>query len=70
MTRRDQDVLAAIISLRAKNGFAPTLREIGAAVGLSSKATVHVHLESLKRTGKITWMPGAPRTIVVVEGAA
>lgn len=34
-----------------KNGFAPSVREIGAAVGLSSTATVSYHLRQLKQQG-------------------
>lgn len=36
-----------------QNGVAPTLRQIASALGLSSVATVHEHLESLKDMGLI-----------------
>ena len=36
----------------------PTIREIGAAVGLSSPATVFKHLDRLERQGKIRRIGG------------
>lgn len=35
------------------NGYAPTVREIGAGVGLKSSATVHAHLKHLEADGLI-----------------
>lgn len=53
LTRRQSDVLAFIRSYVAAKGYAPSLHEIGAALGLSSLATVHKHLENLKEKGYI-----------------
>lgn len=36
-----------------KHGYSPTIREIGAAVGLKSTASVSNHIERLKDEGKI-----------------
>lgn len=36
-----------------ENGYAPSIREIGAGVGLKSSATVHHHLKSLEADGLI-----------------
>src|SRR5476651_1573380 len=35
------------------HGYPPTVREIGAAVNLSSSSTVHAHLKTLEETGLI-----------------
>lgn len=37
----------------AKHGYAPTVREIGAAVGITSTSTVQHHLNALERAGEI-----------------
>lgn len=63
-------ILAYIAQHHAEKGYPPTVREIGAAVGLSSSSTVHAHLRRLVRQGKITHDPTSPRTIQVAGGAS
>lgn len=46
-------------------GYAPTVREIGEAVGLRSPASVHRHLEALRQAGRIDFPNGAKRAISV-----
>ncbi|MEA4966140.1 MAG: transcriptional repressor LexA [Oscillospiraceae bacterium] len=48
-----------------KTGHAPSIREIGEAVGLKSTATVHYHLCDLKRLGKIQMDENKKRTITL-----
>lgn len=43
-------------------GYAPTVREIGAEVGLSSSSTVYGHLAWLRDSGQIRSNPDQPRT--------
>jgi len=50
-----------------KNGHAPSIREIAEAVGLKSTATVHYHLNELKRIGKIEMDENKKRTIALPE---
>jgi repressor LexA len=45
-----QRILAVIREARAE-GYVPSYREIGAAVGISSTATVHRHLKALEALG-------------------
>ena len=52
-----------------KNGHAPSIREIADAVGLKSTATVHYHLNELKRIGKIDMDEKKKRTISLPEGS-
>ena len=47
LTSRQQDILDTIKKLIAKNGFPPTVREIGAELGLSSSATTFLHIKKL-----------------------
>jgi repressor LexA len=50
-----------------EKSYPPSVREICAAVGLSSTSTVHGHLERLERKGLIKRDPTKPRTIEIVE---
>lgn len=49
------------------NGYPPTVREICAAVGLKSTATVSYHLTELKRLGKIQAHSNKRRAISLTE---
>lgn len=51
----------------AKNGYAPTFREIAKGVGLSSTSTVTYHLCVLRNEGYINYKDSKQRTIVVLE---
>ena len=48
-----------------KNGYAPSVREIAKAVGVSSLATVHEHLKSLEKKGVISRTTGVGRAIEI-----
>ena len=47
-TPRQRKILEFIDQTIKENGFPPTVREIGKAVGLNSPATVHTHLSTLQ----------------------
>lgn len=49
------------------NGSSPTLQEIADAMGLSSLATVHEHLQALERKGVIKRFDGAVRGIELLD---
>lgn len=55
-----------IASSTKENGWPPTVREIGAAVGLSSTSTVHAHLAVLQREGVLVRDPSKPRAVKLV----
>lgn len=63
LTSRQQDILDAIKRLIAKNGFPPTVREIGAEIGLSSSATTFFHLKKLIDKGYIKQGNSKNRTL-------
>lgn len=46
-------IYESIIQFRRENGYAPSVREIGEAVGLKSPSTVHFHLKKLEERGLI-----------------
>ena len=57
----------AIISYMEKHGYAPTIREIGDMVGLSSTSSVHNHLIRMIDNGELETddKVGSPRAIRV-----
>lgn len=71
VTLRQRQVLAAIAELAAERGYPPTMREIGAAVGLSSSSTVAVHISNLEQIGMLTRDRHTPRSLLLTDlGAA
>ncbi|MEI8147731.1 MAG: transcriptional repressor LexA [Actinomycetes bacterium] len=58
-------ILEYIAAHQKERNFPPTIREIGAAVGLKSPATIKNHIDVLKGTGHITADPQKPRTLMV-----
>lgn len=53
LTKRQEDVLNYIKKYIVENAYPPTVREIGIALGLSSPATIHSHLNNLEEKGYI-----------------
>ena len=53
ITRKQSEVLDFVKKYIAEHGYPPAVREICKALGLSSPATVQVHLQHLKEAGKI-----------------
>ena len=59
----DGQILDFIAEFIVEKGFSPTVREIGAGVGLMSTSAVKWRLDMLVEDGLVTYTPGAPRTI-------
>ncbi len=53
LTNRQNEILNYIKKYIATHGYPPTIREIGAAVDVSSPATIHAHLANLEKKGFI-----------------
>lgn len=60
-------ILAFLEEYIASHGYPPTMREIAAAVQLSSIATVHGHLKRLESKGLIKRDLSRPRAIQILE---
>jgi SOS-response transcriptional repressor LexA len=56
-----------IVAFRRENGYAPSLREMAAAMGLSHINGVSGHLNALLKKGAIRWRLHHNRTITVVD---
>ena len=59
------EILAFLRQYSRRNGYAPSVREICAAVGLKSTASVHYHLSELKRQGLIEMDENKNRSITL-----
>ena len=66
LTAKQQKIFDYIQQFTAQHGYPPSVREIGAAVGLKSPSTVHFHLKGLEEAGMITKAEGKTRAITVV----
>jgi len=65
LTERQTAILTFIGRHCRDNGYPPTVREIGMAVGLASPSTVHAHLAKLEQAGHIKRDPTKPRAMLV-----
>lgn len=63
LTKRQDDVLTFVKKYIAEHGFPPAIREICAGVGLSSPATVFVHIKNLENMGILKQTNNKFRTI-------
>ena len=63
LTNRQEFILKILKKLIAKNGYPPTVREIGEEANLHSPATIHFHLSKLEEKGYIKKDNSKNRTI-------
>jgi repressor LexA len=66
LSERQQGILSFLEDFIARNGYPPSVREIGEAVGLSSSSTVHSHLNALENKGFIRRDPSSARALTVI----
>ena len=63
LTAKQQQIYDYIVAFTADHGYPPSVREIGAAVGLKSPSTVHFHMKGLEEAGVIVKAEGKTRAI-------
>jgi repressor LexA len=63
LTGRQREIWSFLVDYVDRHGYPPTVREIGAAVGLASPSTVHAHLANLERAGLLRRDPTKPRAL-------
>jgi repressor LexA len=67
LTRRQREVLDVVQEFIAKNGYSPSLEEIGSTLGLSSVATVHKHVTHLVEKGLVRRVWNQNRSIELCD---
>lgn len=69
LTKRQQEIFDFIRQYSESNGYPPTVRDIGKAVGLASSSTVHAHLSNLEKLGLLRRDPTKPRAMELLDRA-
>lgn len=64
--KRREQMMKFIVRYVDEHGYAPTLTEIGAGVGIASPNAVRGHLDKLRDEGKIDMTPKIARSIVIL----
>ena len=67
ISKRQEAIMDFIKAEVKQKGYPPSVREIGAAVGLASSSTVHGHLARLESKGYIRRDPTKPRAIEILD---
>ena len=67
LKEREQRILDYMKEEIRTKGYPPTVREIGAALGIKSTSTTHKDIESLVRQGYLVKDPSKPRALMVVD---
>lgn len=70
LNKRQISILEFIRSFIREKGYPPSVREIGKAVGLSSSASIHNHLQKLEAVGYIQRNPSKPRALEVLQDSS
>lgn len=68
LSERQHKILEFLKSFTLDNGYPPTIREIGKAVGISSTSVVNYNLDALQRAGRIYRDRTVSRGIRLAEG--
>ncbi len=67
LSDRQRQILNFVRKHVYSRGYPPAVREIGQAVGLSSSASVHSHLQKLEKLGFLQRDPSKPRAIELTQ---
>ena len=67
MTKMQQRIYDYIAETIQRQGYPPSVREIGEAVGLKSPSTVHFHLKHMEELGVLTKGAGKGRALTLAQ---
>ena len=68
ISAKQQQILDYISSYSLEHGYPPSVREIGAEMGLRSPSTVHAHLKKLQEAGYLEPNEHKSRALTPVSG--
>ena len=66
LTEKQLETLTHLRLYWAREGHAPSLRELGAVLDIT-QSSAYARLRVLKRLGRVTWEPDKGRTLRIVE---
>lgn len=66
-TEKQIRILRLISDFTNKNGYSPTVRELGRLANLSSSSTIHGYLRRLESQGYIMRKEASPRALVITD---
>ncbi|MGD8588134.1 MAG: transcriptional repressor LexA [Chromatiales bacterium] len=69
LTATQHKTLDFIRQYLARQGYAPSLEEIAAGIGIRSKGTAHRHVQALAEAGRLRLIPGRKRGIELTDAA-
>lgn len=67
LTKRQSQILSLINSFIKTKGFSPSYRELTKLASLSSPATLHKHIENLKKLGYLEKLPRGARGLKITK---
>ncbi len=67
LSQQCYSTLQFIHSWTSAHRYAPTIREVGDGLGLSSSGTVHNRLSLMRELGVIDWIDGEARTLHLTD---
>ena len=69
LSQKQREVCACIYTFTQENGYPPTVREIGAFLGVKSPSTVKFHLTKLQNAGMLRGSEGKTRSLALTPEA-
>ena len=63
LSEKEQAVFNYLVKTINENGYAPSVRDIAAALGIKSTSSVHAYLHTLEKNGYISQEEGKRRTL-------
>lgn len=66
LTTKQKESYQCIVKFTEEHGFPPTVRELGALLGVSSTSTVSSRIKQLEKSGYIRRVPSSPRAIEIL----
>lgn len=67
LTKKQQKLLDFVQDFTEENGYSPSYREIMAGLGLNSVSAVAEHINNLVEKGTIKKIPGAARSLELLD---